>query len=198
MPRICSWFRTWDRRPSPPASGWLTWRWTTCSRGSRASRCRTRSLPEHLDDHSLRAPAVELAVEDLLPRPEVEAALGDRHDHLVVHQQVLQVGVAVVLAAAVVAVVAGVREQLPRNVVRRLLPAQRRDFVQPLERVLVEAALVVVDPDRRGDVHRTDEHEALGYAGLVDGVLYVVGDPNELAAALRVEGAVDRVRLHRS
>ena len=69
-------------------------------------------LPKHLDDHPLRPAAVELAVEDLLPRPEIEAAVGDRHDHLVVNEQVLEVRVAVVLAAAVVAVVAGVRQEL--------------------------------------------------------------------------------------
>ena len=71
-----------------------------------------RSLPKHLDDHPLGPPAVELAVEDLLPGAEVEPAVGHRHDHLVVHEQVLQMGVAVVLAAAVVAVVARVGEQL--------------------------------------------------------------------------------------
>ena len=42
------------------------------------------------------------------------AAVGHRDDHLVVHEQVLQVGVAVVLAAAVVAVVAGVGQQRAR------------------------------------------------------------------------------------
>src|SRR3954453_3277209 len=105
MPRISWWFRTWARPRSRHGSGWPTWPWTTCSRASRASPCPTRSLPNHLDDHPLGAPAVELAVEDLLPRPQVEPAVGDRHDHLVVDEQVLQVRVAVVLAAAVVAVV---------------------------------------------------------------------------------------------
>ena len=38
------------------------------------ARGLARSLPEHLDHESLRPPAVELAVEDLLPRTEVELA----------------------------------------------------------------------------------------------------------------------------
>src|SRR5215213_6693195 len=150
------------------ASAWRTWPSTTCSPASRDGRCPIPSnnvaahrappaacalLAKHLDDHSLRPAAVELAVEDLLPGPEVEAALRDRDDHLMVHEQVLQVRVAVVLAAAVMAVVARVRQQLPRDVVGGLLPARRRDLVEPLERVLVQAGLVVVDPDRRRYVH---------------------------------------------
>src|SRR5262245_36215183 len=60
------------------------------------------SIAHHLDHQPLRAPAIELAVEDRLPRAEVEAPLGDRQDHLVVDQQVLEVSVPVVLAAPVV------------------------------------------------------------------------------------------------
>src|SRR3954470_6564063 len=98
MLRICWWFRMSDPPPMRPASGWPTWPSTTCSRAWRVIRCRTQSLPEHLDDHPLGAPAVELAVEDLLPRPQVEPAVGYRHDHLMMDEQVLQVRVAVVLA----------------------------------------------------------------------------------------------------
>src|SRR5262245_22336305 len=65
-------------------------------------------LAEHLYDQPLGPAPVELGVEDLLPGAEVEAAVGDRKNHLVVDEEVLEVGVAVVLAAGVVAVVAGV------------------------------------------------------------------------------------------
>ena len=41
MPRTSWWSRTWAPPPSPPASGWPTWPWTTCSPGWPASRCRT-------------------------------------------------------------------------------------------------------------------------------------------------------------
>lgn len=57
-----------------------------------------RSFPNRLDHEALRAPPVELAVEDLLPGAEIELAVGDRDDHLVVDQQVLQMRVAVVLS----------------------------------------------------------------------------------------------------
>ena len=113
-----------------------------------------------------------------------------------VDEQVLEMGVAVVLTTAVVAVVARIGEQLASHIVGRRLPARRGDLVEPLEHVLVQAGLVVVDPDGGGDVHCPDEHEALRDARLVDGGLHVIGDANELAALLGVEGHVDRVRLH--
>jgi hypothetical protein len=48
--------------------------------------------------------AVELAVEDLFPPPEVELALGNCYDDFPSHDLPLQVGVGVVLAGAVVAI----------------------------------------------------------------------------------------------
>src|SRR5258708_4161942 len=53
--------------------------WSTCSRHATL-------LPNDLDQHPLRPIAVELAVKDLLPRPEVAFALGDPHDDLLVHE----------------------------------------------------------------------------------------------------------------
>ena len=67
---------------------------------------------------------------------------------------------------------------------------------EPLERVLEEAGLVVVDPDRRGDVHRGHEDEPLAHAALVDGVLDVVGDADERAPLGRLEREVGGVRGH--
>src|SRR5262249_34886768 len=100
-----------------------------------------RSLfPEDFDQHPFRPTAVELAVEDLLPRPAVEPALGDGHDDLASHDLPLQVGVGVVLARAVVEVDVG----------------GGVEGCQPLEPalvVLVQAGLVVVDEDRGRDVH---------------------------------------------
>src|SRR5439155_11681185 len=48
-------------------------------------------LSDHLDQHALLAPAIELAVEDLLPRPEIELAPGHRHHHLAPHHLALEV-----------------------------------------------------------------------------------------------------------
>ena len=114
------------------------------------------SLADDLDDEPLVAPAVELRVEDLLPGTEVEAPLRHRHDRLVVHEQVLQVSVAVVLAAPVVAVLAGVGKELARDVVGGRLPGRRSELVEPLERLVMPPGLVGVHPHAGGYGHAGD------------------------------------------
>src|SRR6185436_16063304 len=61
---------------------------TTTNRG--AAKPARGSLADDLDQHALPAPAVELAVEDLLPRSEVELPRGDRHHDLATHHLALQ------------------------------------------------------------------------------------------------------------
>src|SRR5437867_3846266 len=89
----------WGRRP---------WSQAICGATRRRRSARRRLLPEHLDDQALAPTSVEFAVEHGLPRTEVEPPVGDREHDLVVDQEVLEVRIAVVLAAAMVAVVAGV------------------------------------------------------------------------------------------
>src|SRR4051812_50064994 len=101
-------------------------------------------------------------------------------------------GVAVVLAAAVVAVVAGIGQELAGDVVGGLLPARGSDLVEPFEGVLVQPGLVVVDPHAGGDVHGADEHHAFGDAGVVDRALDLLGDADELAAGVGGGGGGDR------
>ena len=84
--------------------------------------------------------AVELAVEDLFPRAEVELAVGDGDDDLAAHDLAFHVGVGVVFAGAVVMVARG----------RRI---EGGELLQPLLVVFVQPRLVVVDEHAGGDVH---------------------------------------------
>src|SRR5439155_7743072 len=68
--------------------------------------------------------------------------------------------------------------------------------LQPIENILPEIRLVIVDEYRCGDVHRRNEHHAVDDVGLRAALLDVVGDVDDLLAALRVEGEIVRVRLH--
>jgi acetyl esterase len=115
---------------------------------------------------------------------------------LVMDEQVLEVGVAVVLATPMVAVVARIGRQFARHLVGRLGPTRRRQLVEPLERVRLQPGLVVVDPDPGGDVHRADERHSLGDPRVPDRLGDIVGDPDELAPARRVERPVDGVGDH--
>src|SRR5262249_47558919 len=60
--------------------------------------------PDRLDQAALGPAPIELAVEDLLPRAEIELALGDRHHHFAAHDLSLVVGVGVILARPIVLV----------------------------------------------------------------------------------------------
>ena len=76
--------------------------------------CERGLLADDLHQHALRPAAVEFAVENLLPRAEVELAVGDGDHDFAAHDLPLQVGVGVVLAGAVVAVVRADRGRTER------------------------------------------------------------------------------------
>ena len=107
--------------------------------------------------------------------------LGDRH--LAPHDLALVVGITVVFPGAVVMVALGAR-------------VERREPLEPALVVLVQARLVVVDEDARGDVHRVDEAEPLGDAALVDLGGHLIGDVHEVHAGGDVQGQGLAVALH--
>src|SRR3974377_1642862 len=67
-------------------------------------RCRRKTalFPDDLYLVPLSAPAVDLAVEDLFPRPEIELSIRDRNYHLAPHDLSLVVGITVLLPRTVV------------------------------------------------------------------------------------------------
>jgi len=93
------------------------------------------SFSNDLHQNPLPPLPVKLAVEDLLPRSKVQLPLGDGDDDLAAHDLPLYVGVGVVLTGAVVVVLGrgGVGGEL----------------LQPDLVVVMQAALVVVDENRR-------------------------------------------------
>lgn len=70
--------------------------------GKRLEDSGQRSLTYNLHEYSLASTPIELTVENLLPRPKIQLALGNRHDHLAPHQLALDMGVAIVLSGFVV------------------------------------------------------------------------------------------------
>src|SRR5262245_15923775 len=96
-------------------------------------------LANHFDEHSLGAIAIEFAVEDLLPAAKIELALRDRDDDLAAHDLPLEVGIGIVFARAVVVIVVWVR-------------VERSEVFEPDAKIVMQAALVVVDKHTRRDV----------------------------------------------
>src|SRR5690349_7892510 len=87
-------------------------------------------LADDLHEHALASISVKFAVKDLLPRTEIELAVGDRDHDFASHNAALQVGIGVVFARAIVLVS---RDRLVR----------RKSF-EPLVEIAVQAGLVVV------------------------------------------------------
>ena len=76
-------------------------------RAANAFQTGERLGSNYLDEDSLAPSAVEFAVENLFPRPEVQFAFGDRDDDFAAHDLALEVGVGVVFTGAIVPVGAG-------------------------------------------------------------------------------------------
>jgi len=74
----------------------------------------------------------------------------------------------------------------------------RHPVLQPVEDVLPETRLVVVDEDRRRDMHGRDEHHSLVDAGGRAAFLDFLRNVDDLLAGLRVERQIRRVKLHGS
>ena len=122
---------------------------------------RRVSFAYYLDEDPFFSLAVELAVEDLFPRAEVELAAGDGDDRFAAHDRPLQVGVGIVLAGKVVFV---------------LVYAVWGEFLKPRAEIAVQAALIVIDKDGARDMHGVDEAQTLFYAALLHRFFDLRGD----------------------
>ena len=140
----------------------------------------TGSLSHYLNDSPFATLAIKFAVKDLLPRAEIEFAVGHRNDHLVVNENVLQVAVGVGLTGAMMLVI--------------LL--ERRESFQPLIDIAPDAGLVVIDGYAGRDVHCGNQNHAFANAALANGVLDFIRDENIFAVVLRIEPQVFGVKLH--
>jgi len=141
-----------------------------------------QSRTDDFDKHPLPAAAVEFAVEDLLPRAEIEFALGDRDHDFAAHDLALQMGVGVVFAAAIVAIGGG--------------GGMGRQLFEPEFVIVMQTGLVVVDEHRCGDVHGVNQTKALGNAAAPDKILNRLGDVDESSTAGDFEPEMLGQRLH--
>ena len=141
------------------------------------------SLPNDFDKHALAAFAVEFAVENLFPRPEVQLPVRDRHDDFATHDLAFQVGVGVVFAGAIVAILRG-----------RLT---RRELLQPDIVIVQEAVLGIIDVNAGGNVHRINEAKAFLHAALADQFLNGRRDVLVAAPARNLEPKMFSQGFHR-
>lgn len=123
-------------------------------------------LPNNLHQDSLSTFAVELVVEDVLPRPQMEFAVGDCDDNFTAHDLALVVSICIVFARAIVVV--ALRGRIKRG-----------QFFQPLVIVAMQPRFIVIDEHRRSYVHCVYEYKAILNSALGDKLFYVAMDGND-------------------
>ncbi len=136
---------------------------------------------DYFNEYPFAPPAVELSVKNLLPCPEIESAVGDGDHDLSTHDLPLHVGIGIVLTHVV------------------LVGGHwfvGRDFLQPDIVVVVQAGLVVIDEDRRGDVHGIAEHQTVCYPAFVDALLHFRGDVDKGPACGHLEPQFFSIAFH--
>ena len=130
-------------------------------------------LPNDLHQYPLPTSTIELVIEDVLPRAEVQLAVGDGNDDFAAHHLTFVVGVSIVFPSAVVQVTTRCR------IAARI---KRGQLFQPTLVISVQTRFVVVDEDGCGYVHRVYQYETVGNATLCDKPLNVVVDRDNRTA----------------
>jgi hypothetical protein len=97
-----------------------------------------RLLPDDFDQNPLLPPAIKLAVEDLLPRAEVELALCDGNNYLPPHDLPFQMTIGIIFTSIV---------SILRN---RFVWGK---LFEPYFKVIVKARFIIIDKNRSRDVH---------------------------------------------
>src|SRR5436309_3010962 len=108
------------------------------TRGICAAISHSLFFTHHLHDDALLPLTIELGIEDLLPRAEIELAVGDGQNHLMTHDRALQMRVGIVLAGLMMTVG----------------KTGRGDLLEPHLKVVDETVLPIVHVDAGRDVHR--------------------------------------------
>jgi len=139
-------------------------------------------VPDDLDQNALRSPPIEFTVEDSLPRSEVESTVGDGNDDFAAHDLSFVMGVAVILARAVVFVAADW--------------FMWGKFFEPAFVIIVQSALIVVYEDACGYVHGIYEAQSFADATLCNRLLHLRRYMNKVHSRGDVEGQVFRMAFH--
>src|SRR5262245_13547187 len=143
---------------------------------------KTTLFSDNLYQHPFSPPAVELAVENLLPRTKIELALGNGDDNFAPHHLSFHVRIGIVFAGIVVAIL------LDRFV--------GRYFFQPDAVIVMEAGFVVIDKHRRGNVHGIDKHKPFFHTALAKTVFYLRRDIDEGYPCRRIKPDFFAIAFH--
>src|ERR1700722_16094010 len=138
------------------------------------------SLTHYLNNDAFRPLTVEFGIVNLLPGAKIEPAVRHRYNHLVMHDQALQVRIAIRLPGAMVLVVL----------------AKRRQFLQPFVDVAQQAVFSVVYPDAGRNMHGRNQDHAFSNSALLQRGIHLACDVDVLAMLLGLELQIFGVKSH--
>ena len=134
-----------------------------------------------LTNTRLLASAIKLAVEDLLPGAEVELALCDGNDNLPPHDLPLQMPIGIILT--------GIMPVLRHRLMRRKL-------LQPHLKIMMQPRLIVIDKNRRRDMHGIDEHQPFTNAAFPQALFHLRGNIDKCPSRRRLKPEFLPVAFH--
>jgi hypothetical protein len=136
---------------------------------------------DYLYEHPLSPLAVEFAVKDLFPRTEVQFAVRDRHHYFPAHDRALKVRVTVVFSGSVMPV---------------FIFSVWSELFNPLQKILMQPFLLVVDKNRTGNMHGIDKAQTFLYAAFSYRLFDVARDIYDIIAILGIERKIFGMGFH--
>jgi hypothetical protein len=141
-----------------------------------------RLFTNDLYQHPFTSVPVKFTIENLFPGPEVQFAFGNGDNHFAAHDLPFQMGIGVVLAGEVVAIIFSGRVG--------------SKLFQPYLVIMEQAILGVIDEDAGGDVHGVDQAQALLHPAFDNQFLDRFGDVLKSAPARHFKPKLFGERFH--
>jgi hypothetical protein len=123
---------------------------------------------DDLYQDSLLTSTVEFTVKNLLPSAKIQLPLSDGNDRLATHDLPLDMGIGIVLTGVIVTVL-----------FYRLVG---RQFLKPNFKIMVQSMLIIVNENRRGDVHGIDKAQTFLDTTLLNSLLDLRGEVQKTEA----------------
>ena len=129
-------------------------------------------LANNLDQDTLLSLPVELAIEYLFPRAEIQFAIGDGNDNFAPHDLPFDMRVGVRLARKIMSVSLWIMGDM---------------LFEPLHKVMMQPAFIVINENTRRNMHRVNQTDSFLYSTLLQRLLDLRCNVNEFYSLARVE-----------
>ncbi len=105
------------------------------------------SLANDFHQDSFFSAPVKLTIKNLFPRTEIQLSLGHRNDNLTPHDRSFQMSIAVIFTGIIMPI--------------KIKGLMRSKLFEPTLKVMMKPGFIIIDKDRRGDVHGIAQQKSL-------------------------------------